>query len=277
MNADNERCFIIPCLMNKRKGSETRPPRGAFIVEHNMTAQYENQKMRQGYTRVIGCDEVGRGSLAGPVVAGAVILPTAAGELKVKSYKVYKVIRDSKLLSPGKREELALEIKKIALAWSVAEVSSGIIDKINIHNASLLAMKRAVRNLCRQTGVNAADGLARATDQSGWFLFLDGKFPIPECHLEQEAVIGGDNKILSVAAASIIAKVYRDDLMRRYHKKYPIYNFACHKGYATFHHRQVVKRHGLSEIHRVSFCKNIKARTNVKVAAHNRTPKKTAA
>ncbi len=244
-----------------------------------MNTKFEEQKLKQGFGFVIGCDEVGRGSLAGPVVAAAVVfrMPTANDELKV--HQVYKVIKsetkDSKQLSPKKREELASFIKQNFL-WAIGEVSHKTIDKINIHNASLLAMRRAVENLsmchceCSRSNPKTRDCHALRCIRSRndkLFLVIDGKFTIPSVvhsrqtlragpkfDMEQEAVVKGDNKIFSIAAASIVAKVYRDELMRKLNKKYSQYGFAQHKGYGTLHHRNMVKQHGLSPLHRKSFC-----------------------
>ncbi len=238
-----------------------------------MNFHYENQKLKQGYKFIIGCDEVGRGCLAGPVVAAAVALPRVESlKWKVESFKE---IKDSKLLSPQKREELSVIIKENFL-WSIAEVSSNVVDDINIHNASLLAMKKAVDILLVTfPGVilspNASEGeeslnskkrsfvaIAPQDDAlSKVFVAVDGKFIVPGLKIAQQAVIDGDAKILSIAAASVIAKVYRDNLMRRLHQKYPIYNFAQHKGYATLHHRKMIIRNGLSPLHRQSFCQNL--------------------
>ena len=247
-----------------------------------MNFKYENQKIKQGYKFVIGCDEVGRGCLAGPVVAAAVVLDSSC---KVKDLRD---VRDSKLLSPEKREQLSAIIKEKALAWSIGEVSQELVDEINIHNASLLAMKEAVDGLAFdaipesrstnyqraisgiQSKLGSGSRLSAALGRDGTakvFLFVDGKFTVPSfakategkpnLHIEQQAVIGGDNKILSIAAASIIAKVYRDTLMQKLDKQYPVYNFAQHKGYATLHHRQMITQNGLSPIHRLTFCQNL--------------------
>ena len=245
-----------------------------------MNFKYEKSKLAEGFHYIIGCDEVGRGCLAGPVVAGAVVFPVDGDKLKV--HKVFKVIKDSKLLTPQKREDLSAIIKNIALAWSIAEVSSEEVDKINIHNASLLAMKKAVEGLmchCEEVGAladrrgnltspgvilnpNASESeesqkeILRVPLQEEAFVFIDGKFPIPNLNLSQQAIIGGDNKVLSIAAASIIAKVYRDNLMREFDKQYPKYELAKHKGYATLQHRKIIIKNGLSPIHRLSFCSN---------------------
>lgn len=231
-----------------------------------MTSRYENQKMRKGYTHVIGCDEVGRGCLAGPVVAAAVAFAPASLKLKVKSYKG---IKDSKLLTADTRQKLSEIIKQHAL-WGIGVVDEKVIDKINIHQATLLAMKKAVEGLlchCEEECSRRRSNLIKEKDCFGQikpcprndkvFLFVDGQFTIPGVNIEQEAVVGGDNKVLSVAAASIVAKVYRDELMKHYHQQYPIYNFAQHKGYATLYHRRMVIKHGLSKIHRLSFCEHL--------------------
>lgn len=233
-----------------------------------MTNRYETQKLSEGYKYVIGCDEVGRGCLAGPVVACAVMLPVAGDESKVR--KVYKVIKDSKQLSAEKREELSPIIKSIALAWSIGEVSPEVVDEINIHNASLLAMRKAVEGLmCHCEGVHPTEAIfssgkiasspvkALAPRNDMYFLSVDGKFEVPSLDIEQEAIIAGDNKVLSIAVASIVAKVYRDNLMQNFHQRYPIYNFAQHKGYATEYHRKIIIENGLSPIHRLSFCKQL--------------------
>ena len=230
-----------------------------------MSPKYENKKLAQGFHYIIGCDEVGRGCLAGPVVAGAVILDLSC---KIEDLRY---IKDSKLLTPEQRVKLEPIIKQSCVAWGIGMVDERQIDEINIHNASLLAMRLAVESLlCHCEGVHPTEAIysldkiasspvkALAPRNDRYFLFVDGKFPIPNIHVEQEAVVDGDNKILSVAAASIIAKVFRDELMQKYHKQYPIYNFAQHKGYATFHHRQMIAEHGLSKIHRLSFCEHLK-------------------
>jgi len=241
-----------------------------------MNFKYENKKIEEGYSSIIGCDEVGRGCLAGPVVAAAALLRPEFLNHK-SSILNLKDVKDSKLLTAGKREELSKTIKNLFL-WSIAEVSSEAVDEINIHNASLLAMKKAVEGLLTacvipetlsaserlsgiqksaKTGSRLSAALGR-DDTSKAFLFVDGKFPVPNLNnIEQEAIIGGDNKVLSIAAASIIAKVYRDELMQKFDQQYPKYNLAQHKGYATLHHRQMIIQNGLSPIHRLSFCQNL--------------------
>ncbi len=243
-----------------------------------MNLKYENQKYKQGFQYIIGCDEVGKGSLAGPVVACAVILDCA--RMSKNDKNLMGQIKDSKLLTPTKREKLSIFIKSSSLAWAMAEVYQETIDKINIHNATLLAMKKAAEKVLGQVSSQTANILAA----------VDGKFvisglnprtrrpssSIAKCkrsttglrcgtppryssrlRVSQEAIVDGDNKILSIAAASILAKVHRDNLMRRMHQKYPIYNFAQHKGYGTLHHREMIIKHGISPVHRLTFCKNL--------------------
>lgn len=207
--------------------------------QKSLSIVYEQKKIREGFSFVVGCDEVGRGCLAGPVVAGAVIL-----DLKFK-IKDLKYIQDSKVLSPSQRESLSVLIKKYATAWGVGVVSEKVIDKINIHNASLLAMKKAVHSALKKVSNETMQG----------FVVLDGKFTISKFDMKQEAVVKGDAKILSVAAASIVAKVYRDKRMQKLHGKNPEYNFIQHKGYATSEHRKHIKKLGLLSVHRKSFCK----------------------
>ena len=177
---------------------------------------------------MVGVDEVGRGPLAGPVVAAAVVFPP---QVKIKG------LNDSKKLSPRAREELFLEIQEKALSISTARVSHRVIDKINIWQATLLVMKLAVERL------------ALAPD----YLLIDGKRTKLDLTIVQRSIIGGDGKCASIAAASIIAKVTRDQLMVRYHKKYPHYGFADHKGYGTEEHFRKLKKHGPCPIHRRSF------------------------
>ena len=176
---------------------------------------------------VAGLDEVGRGCLAGPVVAAAIIL---SPDIHLPG------VRDSKVLSSKQREALNWAIREKALAVSVAQVESTEIDRINILRASLKAMAQAVDNL---------DLRPRA-------LLIDGNQPIPHT-LPQKTLIKGDQRSLSVAAASIVAKVFRDNLMEEMHRNYPHYNFASNKGYATLEHREAIKLYGCCPIHRRTF------------------------
>ena len=191
--------------------------------------EYEEKHYAEGYTYVCGCDEAGRGPLCGPVVAAAVILPRGL---------VIEGLDDSKKLTEKKRERLFEVIKEKALAYAIAEASAAEIDEINILNASMLAMRRAV------------EALPIAAD----FALIDGNtsrgFAIPT-----ETVVGGDAKSYSIAAASILAKVTRDRGCAELDKEYPEYGIAKHKGYPTKDHMEAVRVHGPSPIHRRTFLK----------------------
>jgi len=176
---------------------------------------------------VCGVDEAGRGPLAGPVVAAAVILDPA---------NPIEGLNDSKKLSARRRERLAIEIRAKALAWSVAEATVEEIDAINILQASMLAMQRAVQ----------------ALDIPPTSALIDGnRCPVLAC--PAEAVVGGDGKVESIAAASILAKTVRDAGMRELHAAYPQYGFDRHMGYPTALHLQALREHGVSRVHRRSF------------------------
>lgn len=177
-----------------------------------------------------GIDEVGRGALAGPVVAAAVIL---------RPFTYLKGIKDSKQLSPKKREAFYLLIKEKALAVGVGSATHKEIDRFNIRNASFLAMKRALRNLMKQ---------AKKCERA----IVDG-FEIPGCILPNQGIIKGDQKSISIACASIIAKVTRDRLMCTLHNQYPQYNFLKNKGYPSSFHLKVLEQNGPSFLHRKSF------------------------
>ena len=176
---------------------------------------------------VCGVDEAGRGPLAGPVVAAAVILDPA---------NLVEGLNDSKKLSAKRREALATEIRAKALAWAVAEASVEEIDRINILQASLLAMQRAVEAL--QIFPSRA--------------LIDGN-RCPELSCPSEAVIGGDGKVASIAAASILAKTVRDAGMMVLHATYPMYGFDRHMGYPTALHLKALQEHGVSSVHRRSY------------------------
>lgn len=188
--------------------------------------RYEDEACAQGYKYIVGTDEVGRGPLAGPVVAAAVILP--------RDFEAVG-INDSKKLSEKKRLELAALIKRDALAYSIQEVSVEDIDRLNILHAAELAMKQAVESL-----------------PFGDICFIDGENQ-PNLHIRTKNIIKGDSKSISIAAASIIAKVYRDQLMIDYDKIYPEYGFSKHKGYGTAEHYEALHQYGPSPIHRRSF------------------------
>lgn len=175
-----------------------------------------------------GCDEVGRGCIAGPVVAAAVILP--------KDYK-NNDIKDSKMISPKKRKLLDLEIKKNALAWSIGLVNNKQIDKINILNSSILAIHKAIKKL-KITPI---------------FIIIDGNQFKPFKNIPYKCIIKGDNKFLSIAAASIIAKNYRDKLMTNLSKKYKTYSWETNYGYPTLKHKKAIQSNGITIYHRKSF------------------------
>ena len=189
----------------------------------------ENKLRRAGYKKVAGVDEVGRGPLAGPVIACAVAI-NGANPPKIKN------VRDSKQLSARQREMIYQElIQHPGVEWGVGVVSEKIIDKINILEATKLAMQKAVQKLARPN-----------------FLILDGNFSI-KSNIPQKSIIKGDEKVCSCSCASIIAKVTRDKLMQKYDQKYPYYHFASNKGYGTKIHREMLKKHGPSKIHRQTF------------------------
>ena len=183
---------------------------------------------------ICGIDEVGRGTLAGILLSCAVVL----GENFTYDLKLF----DSKKINEKKREELNLIIRKNALCFAFGIVSSYEIDRLNIHNANLLAFKRAFENLqMNKTKINK--------------VLVDGKFLPPINTHSIEAIIKGDSKIKEIQAASILAKVKRDNIMKMLNKfpQYSVYNFAKHKGYPTKEHKLLIKKYGLSNIHRKSF------------------------
>jgi len=203
----------------------------------------EEKKLRKrGYKRVAGLDEAGRGSLAGPVVAGAVCFSVKAlSTLK----NILKEINDSKKLSQKKRERLfEVLTTRPQIKWGTGKVSEKVIDKINILEAAKLAMKRAVKNLIKKS--------SKVKSQKIDFFLVDGNSKI-NTPIPQKAIIKADEKVVSCAAASIIAKVTRDRIMRRYHKKYPRYAFDRHKGYPTKYHLKMLKKYGSCKIHRKTF------------------------
>ena len=186
----------------------------------------ENALRRRGFARVAGVDEVGRGCLAGPVVAAAVVL--APG-------RAIAGLQDSKLLTAGRRERLYDRIVRTE-NWTVAAVEPSDIDRVNIHHASLDAMRRAVLAL-----VPPPD-----------FVIVDG-FEVPGLPAPQQRIVGGDRRCAAIAAASIVAKVTRDRQMQELHARDPRYGFDRHKGYATRAHLAALGRHGYSAAHRRSF------------------------
>ena len=190
----------------------------------------ENALRRMGFVYVAGVDEVGRGCLAGPVVAAAVVLDPE---------RYIPRISDSKTVTALERERLYARITQEAVCWSVVGVAPDEIDRINIHQAGLRAMQRAVMQLAPCADMVLVDG---------------GKaFRIPDLPMAQRCVVGGDARCTAIAAASIVAKVTRDRAMLELHSTDPRYGFDRHKGYATRDHLDAVARHGYSEAHRRSF------------------------
>jgi ribonuclease HII len=191
-------------------------------------SNWETRLRRQGFTNVCGVDEVGRGPLAGPVVAAAVILPRRFCSVGID---------DSKQLTAKQRETQYARITRECCSFGVGLVCPEEIDRINILQASFEAMRQAIAQL-----VSLPD-----------FVLVDGNKAIPGLAIQQEPIIGGDGKVLSIACASIIAKVTRDRMMLDYHAQYPQYGFDRHKGYPTPEHRRMIEQFGVLEIHRKSF------------------------
>lgn len=207
-----------------------------YNIAISMTIQAEKKLWRKGHKLVAGIDEAGRGPLAGPVVAAAlVILPGGINK------ELFSLVADSKQLTALQRKTAFNALKKEThIAFGIGKVSEKTIDKINIFEATKLAMKKAVEDLVKKIG------------ESPDFLILDGKHKI-DVAIEQKPIIKADTKIFSCSAASIIAKVTRDRLMEKFHKKYPRYGFDKHKGYGTKLHFRMIKKYGPCKIHRYSF------------------------
>lgn len=193
------------------------------MLSRNMLRSYHTSGLLEA-----GLDEVGRGCLAGPVVAAAVILPA--------TYQ-HPILTDSKQLSRPQRDRLRTDILRDAIAWAVAEVSPAHIDRINILQASFLAMHRAT------------DALTVRPEH----LLVDGNRFVPYAMVPHTCVVKGDATYLSIAAASVLAKTYRDDLMEQLALTYPVYGWAQNVGYPTAHHRAALRQHGPTEHHRMSF------------------------
>ncbi|MEK7616787.1 MAG: ribonuclease HII [Patescibacteria group bacterium] len=193
------------------------------------TLKLEQSLWRSGYSFVCGIDEVGRGSFAGPVCVGAVIFS--------KECVIPDGICDSKMLRPRTRERLSEEIKKCAEAWAVSEISVKNINKLGIGKATQMAFRKAVKTLEKKPD----------------FVLVDAFYIKHLNRKRQKVVKDGDEVCASISAASIIAKVYRDKLMKKLSRKYPKYGLAKHKGYGTKKHQEAIKKYGLSRIHRKSF------------------------
>ncbi|MBW1935409.1 MAG: ribonuclease HII [Deltaproteobacteria bacterium] len=191
------------------------------------TLYYESLARRAGYRVIAGVDEAGRGPLAGPVVAAAVIVPDGAR---------LEGVKDSKLMSEKARERAFSFIIEQAVAVSVGVVSHRYIDEFNILKATLEAMRRAVLSL----------------DPEPEFFLVDGTCPVP-VSIPQRCLKKGDQLSLSISAASIIAKVYRDRIMHAYHDMFPVYGFSQNKGYGTRRHLEAIQKYGCCPLHRMSF------------------------
>lgn len=224
MEKDNLTCLINAIITKEEVPQDDKEY--LYYLKYLEMSAYENDLINQHITLIAGLDEAGRGPLAGPVVAGCCILP----------HDFYLPgLNDSKKLTPKKREELYEIITKEALAYSVGIVDEKTIDNINIYQATKLAMAKAVLNLQVKPEHLLIDAL-----------YIDLDIP-------QTAIIKGDQKSISIAAASIIAKVTRDCLMDEYHNLYPEYNFKNNKGYATKEHLDALMKYGASPIHRKTF------------------------
>jgi len=197
----------------------------------------EKNLWRENIKYVIGIDEVGRGAFAGPIVAGAVVFPQIKRIGKKLAF--LKEINDSKQLKAPLRRKLAKLIKKYSLFWSVDEVSIEVINRCGIGFANHLVIRQVAKKISSQI------------QNESLFILCDGLRV--QGLKKHEAIINGDCKSISIAAASIIAKVHRDSLMREYSKKYHHYKLARNKGYGTKNHREALKKYGLSDIHRTSF------------------------
>jgi len=197
---------------------------------------HERLAKKNGYSIIIGADEVGRGSLAGPVVVAAVF---------IKKFKFKNRIDDSKKLTPVQRERAFFEIARQSV-FDIGVMNEEAVDRINVSRAAALALDQAVAKLLSR--LRAPKPTFKNT-----FLLLDGRLHSSLPYRSKE-IVGGDSLSLSIAAASIIAKVLRDRMMVVYHRIYPVYDFAAHKGYGTQRHRENIEKYGLSPLHRKTFC-----------------------
>ncbi len=217
------------------------------------TFKNELEYLSKNYDFVAGCDEVGAGPVAGPVVVAACILdPNSIGPKRTKNEWYYRV-RDSKTVNEKEREALLEKILEHCICYGIGEVQAEEVDRINIHQAKLLATKLATEQML---------GKLKAKEGSKIFLLLDGMFILNNLNskkfqVEQKAVIDGDALVLSISAASIIAKVHRDKILKEYDLKYPVYGFAKHKGYNTKEHQKAIMTHGATDFHRKSFLKKL--------------------
>lgn len=207
---------------------------------HKPTLKEEKKLWQKGYQCVVGLDEVGRGAFAGPIVAGAVVFSKNI----VKNKNLLLEINDSKLLNPRKREELFKEIKKSAFTYAIAKINVKTINKLGIGKANQMVFRKVLKNIQKKVGDRKI------------FVIIDG-FHVRYLKgiglKNQKAIIKGDRRCISIAASSIIAKVYRDKLMKKLHQVHPQYSFAKNKGYGTKEHQKALMKYGFCIIHRRSF------------------------
>jgi ribonuclease HII len=232
-----------------RRGAGPTHRQAALLAIEQLDA--ENAALDEGYRYIAGIDEVGRGSWAGPVVAAAVVLPDAC----YRDRSLLAEVTDSKLLTPAKRERLAEDVKRLALAVGLAWVEAPAIDQLNILGATCAAMCLALESLSGPPELSRWPGAARRVAGS----CVDADFVLVDAvHLSgvrarQRALVRADRSCLSVAAASIVAKVARDEEMRRRATKYPSFDFAANKGYGTRRHVGALRASGVTPLHRRSF------------------------
>lgn len=198
------------------------------LLKLTSPAELETMLFKSGYPAICGVDEVGRGPLAGPVVAAAVVLPS---DIEIVG------LNDSKKLSHRQRQQVFDQIAELSLCCAVGIIDHADIDRINILQASLMAMRKAVCDL----------------DKKPEIVLVDGNQPIPNLPMPQQTVVSGDAHCNSIAAASVVAKITRDKIMDEYQALFPSYSFAKHKGYPTADHLRELKENGPTEIHRKSF------------------------
>ncbi len=226
---------IYQQMLNKKQQDEKE------IARLESMLRFERMAHERGSRLIAGLDEAGRGPLAGPVAAAAVILPA---ECRIRQ------LNDSKILSSAVREKLFIIIREQALAYGIGFASPEEIDSINILQATMLAMKRALQQM------------EEKFDLRPDCLLLDAVQLHYDPQITEVPIIGGDGCSLSIAAASVLAKVSRDHLMLRYHEQYPQYGFAAHKGYGTAEHMQAIAEYGLCPIHRRSFAHEIRGKNS---------------
>lgn len=226
--------FLLQCCKDDRKGVQQAVGSWRRLYEKQLQLEnkwiamnkYENEGLQLGHTHIVGIDEVGRGPLAGPVVAAAVILP--------REFKLLG-LDDSKKMNDSKKEQMYEEIMASAIAVGIGIVSNEVIDEINIYEATKVAMMEAVKQLSVAPEYALIDAM---------------KLPLT---IPQQSIVKGDASSVSIAAASVVAKVTRDRLMKEYDEKYPQYGFKKNMGYGTKEHLEALAEHGLTPWHRISF------------------------